>query len=257
MSKSSSARQIIIKNEPELDLIRLSCNIAAKALKKALGTIQEGVSLKQVEWAAEEEIKRLGGESAFKKVPGYYYSTCISVNDGVVHGIPKDYILQKGDIVSVDLGVLYQGWNSDLAWSVQVGGGSSRFLETGEKALWSAVDQVKEGNRIGDISHAIQKTIEGSGYSVVESLIGHGFGKSLHEAPEIPGRGRPGTGPVLKKGMTLAIEVIYTEGGPEVQTGSDGWTVVTKDHSLGGLFEIDVIVQKDHGEIAADWRSVN
>jgi methionyl aminopeptidase len=247
---------ITIKTPEEIEVMRQSGIISAKALKKTITAVKPGVSLHTLEKIATDEIERLGAKSAFKTVPGYHWTTCLTINEEVVHGIPRDITLQEDDILSIDLGALLQGWYTDTAWSVVVGGGESDFLKIGEQALWTAVDQAVEGNTIGHISEAIQKTIEAKGYSVVRTLIGHGVGKALHEAPEVPGYGKAGDGPLLKSGMTLAIEVIYTSGGPEVVLADDNWTIVTQDGSLGGLFEMTVVVGKESAEVLTDWRGV-
>lgn len=224
--------------------MRESGRIASSALKKAIETIKIGVSEIEVDKAAEEEIYTLGGDLSYKSVPGYKFATCITVNDQVVHGMPTERKFVMGDLVSVDLAVCYKGWHTDCAWSILLGEDKEKelFLETGKKALWEAVAQATDGNRVGDISHAIQTKVEGEGYSVVRSLVGHGVGRKLHEDPEIPGFGEKNTGPILKSGMTLAIEVIYTKGKHDVILENDGWTFSTVDKSWGGLFEMTVIV---------------
>lgn len=245
-----------IRTEAELELIRESGRISALALKKVLAAVKEGVSLLDLEKIAEETIKSEGAALSFRTEPGYFWATCLTVNNEVVHGIPRDIILKNGDVLSVDLGALYKGWHTDTAWSVVVGGGKSKFLSVGEEAMWKGIKQAKAGNRIGDISNAIQKTVEGAGYSVVRSLVGHGVGKSLHEDPMIPGVGKAGTGIVLKPGMTLAIEAIYTEGNGKVANLDDGWTIVSADGTMGGLFEMSIIVTEGEPEVLTDWRKI-
>lgn len=247
-----------LRNSYELKLIRESGRIASLALKKAVETIKVGVSGLEVDKAVAEEIYRQGGDLSYKTVPGYKYATCITVNEQVVHGIPTARKFAAGDVVSVDLAVMYKGWHTDCAWTVLLGkdSGKEKFLKAGEEALWLGIKQAVDGNRVGDISSAIQEEVEGSGYSVVRSLVGHGVGRSLHEDPEIPGFGKKGQGPVLKNGMSLAIEVIYTAGSPEVVLEEDGWTFSSADGSLGGLFEMTVIVGKRAAEALTDWRSV-
>lgn len=243
------------RNRYELELMRKSGKIASSALKKAIETIKIGVTELEVDQVARDEIYRLGGDLSYKSVPGYKYATCITVNEQVVHGIPTERKFEAGDLVSIDLAVMYKGWHTDCAWSVLVKekGKSEKekekFLKTGEEALWEAVAQAVLGNRVGDISNAIQTKVEGAGYSVVRSLVGHGVGKSLHEEPEIPGFGRKGDGPLLKKDMTIAIEVIYAMGKHEVVLEQDGWTFSTADKSMGGLFEMTVIVGKEKAEV--------
>lgn len=244
------------RNKYELDLMRKSGEISAKALKKVVENIKVGVSALDLEELAEQTIKKLGGNASFKSVKGYKWTSCITFNEQVVHGIPTDRVIQGSDMVSVDLGVEFKGWHTDTAWSILVGQDSEKekFLKIGEEALWLGIAQAIEGNRIGDISQAIQDKVEGVGYSVVRSLVGHGVGRNLHEEPEVPGYGRKGTGMILKKGQTLAIEVIYTAGKPEVNLEKDGWTVSSADGSMAGLFEMSVIVGKDKPEVLTDWR---
>lgn len=252
----------MVRTKQELEMMRESGKITALALKKAIESAKPGVSLLEVDKIAEEEIKRCGAEASFKSVPGYKWATCLTVNDEVVHGLPRDIKLRTGDVLGIDVGALLNGWHGDASWSILVGKDlsgadikeKSRFLQVGEEVLWKAISQAVEGKRIGDISATIQQGIEKEGYSVVKSYAGHGVGRKGHEEPEIPEYGNFGTGLILKSGMTLAIEVIYAEGRGEVFETGDGWTVATRDRSLGGLFEMTVIVGKDKPEVLTDWR---
>lgn len=248
------------RNRYELELMRKSGAIAASALKKAIAAIKVGISELEIDKIAEKEIYKLGGDLSYKTVHEYKYATCVTVNEQVVHGIPTESKFQAGDIVSVDLAVMYKGWHTDCAWSVLVRGqgtgdrgkeetGKERFLKAGEEALWEGVAQAVDGNRVGDISNSIQTKVEQAGYNVVRSLVGHGVGRSLHEGPEVPCFGKQGTGPILKTGQTLAIEVIYAMGKPEVVLEEDAWTFSTADKSLGGLFEMTVVVGRQKAEI--------
>lgn len=253
----------IIKTEAEQKLLRKSGILTAKALKAVIESAKVGVTLFELDKIAENTIKRLGGESSFKTVPGYKFTTCLTVNDEVVHGIPRDIKLKSGDLLSIDVGAIFQGWHTDVAWSIIVGSdelgvGSEkkRFLEVGEKTLWKTIAQACEGKRIGDISASIQQGVENAGYNVVKSFSGHGIGTNNHEKPEIPTFGKEKTGLKLKRGMILAIEVIYAKGNGDVCEASDDWTVITTDHSLGGLFEMSVIVGKSKAEILTDWRQI-
>ncbi len=244
----------------ELELMRKSGKITAAALKKVLEAVVPGVNLLELEEIGVGEIKRLGGELSFPTVGKYKWATCLTVNEELVHGIPRDIVLKKGDVLGIDIGAIYQGYHTDAAWSVVVGGSGTgeraKFLQAGEEALWRAVKQAVEGKRIGDISNAIQTTIEEAGFDVSRQLVGHGVGKEIHEKPEVPGFGRAGTGLELKVGMTIAIEAIYAQGNAYVSLADDGWTYVTKDGSLGGLFEMSVIVGKDKAEVLTDWRKI-
>lgn len=251
----------MVRNRYELSLMRESGRISAQALKKVLENIRVGIRGLELNEIAEKNINSLGGRPSFKTVPGYKWASCITINEQVVHGIPTERLVEEGDLVSVDLGTVYKGWHTDCAWSVLVGGSekqkeNEKFLEMGEQAMWDGIDQAVEGNRIGDISHAIQSKVEGSGYHVVRALVGHGVGRSLHEEPEVPGYGKKGTGLLLKAGMTLAIEAIYARGTSEVVLGSDGWTFKAADGSWAGLFEMTVIVGKEKTEILTDWRNL-
>lgn len=243
-----------VRSDSDLDLMRESGRISAVALKKVLGAVKPGVNLLELEKVADETIKAEGGAISFKTEPGYFWATCLTVNDEVVHGIPRDIVLKEGDILSIDLGAMYKGWHTDTAWSVVVGGGKSKFLSVGEEAMWKGIKQAKSGNKVGDISNAVQTTVEGAKYSVVRSLVGHGVGRSLHEDPMIPGVGKPNTGPNLLKGMTIAVEAIYTGGKGAVYLCDDGWTISSKDGSMGGLFEMTIIVSDGEPEVITDWR---
>lgn len=243
----------------QLELMRQSGLINTQALEVGLKAIKVGMTTKELDQIVEKEIERLDGQPAFKKVPRFKWATCININDTVVHGIPNDYQIKAGDLVSIDVGTIYQGWYSDGAWTVIVNEKSNikdqkdeekeRFLDVGQKALKKAIEQAVEGNRIGDIAHAMQLEIEGAGYSVVKSLAGHGVGKSYHEEPEVPGFGKPGTGMKLQAGMTLAIEAIYAQGRGDIYQQDDGWTLASVDESLTALFEHTVIVGKEKAEI--------
>ena len=254
------------RSKGELSLMRKSGEITAKALKAVLKAVKAGITLIELDKIAEAEIKKNGAQPGFMTVPGYKWATCVTINHEVVHGIPRDIKLAKGDLFSVDVGALLNGWHTDAAWSVIVGyesgvkdqektdpstssqddfSAKNRFLKAGEEAMWQGINQARSGNRIGDIGASMQKVVEGAGYSVVRSLVGHGIGKKLHEDPEVPGFGKAGKGLPLKKDMTIAIEAIYNQGGPDVVLDKDGWTISSVDGSLGGLFEQTVAVAKN------------
>lgn len=242
---------MIKRNRYELKLMRESGRIAASALKKALEAVQPGISGLELDKIAEEEIYKLGGDLSYKSVPGYRFATCITINEQVVHGVPTNRVIKDGDLVSIDLAVNFKGWHTDCAWSVLVGFGKEKenFLKVGEQALWDGISQAVEGNKIGDIAYAIQTKVEGAGYHVVSSLVGHGIGRKLHEEPEVPGFGKKGTGIPLKTGMTLAIEVIYTKGSGEVILGADRWTLSSADGSWAAVFEMSVVVGREKAEV--------
>lgn len=255
------------RSPSQIDLMRKSGNVTARALRAVLKAVKPGITLLELEEIAKNEIIKLGARPSFMTVPGYTWATCLTINNEVVHGIPRDIKLKDGDLFSIDIGVVLDGWHTDAAWSVIVReerrekreedyNEKERFLKAGEQALWQGINQARAGNRIGDIGASMQKVIEGAGYSVVRSLVGHGIGKKLHEDPEVPGFGKSGRGIPLKSGMTIAIEAIYNQGNHEVVLEKDGWTIVTKDGTWGGLFEMTVVVGNEEAEVLTDWRKI-
>jgi len=245
---------IQLKTVEEIEIMKEGGRILAEVLFEVLDHAKPGATELELDGLAEKLILERGAEPGFKKVDGYKHTICISTNDVVVHGIPTEYKLKEGDVVGIDCGVYYKGFHTDVAHTVRVQKSKvksqksdevDRFLETGKNALKEAIKQARAGNRIGHISQAIQKIVEGAGYSVVRSLIGHGVGRELHEEPEVPGflDGSISTTPLLKVGMTIAIEVIYNMGKHDVTySGGDGWTIKTKDKSLSGLFERTIAI---------------
>ena len=208
-------------------------------------TIRPGVTTAELDKLAEEYIRSQGGVPTFLGYKGFPASLCLSPNDMVVHGIPGPYRLEEGDILSVDVGVTLDGFVADAAFTHAVGevpSETTRLLEAGQQALAAGVAQARAGNRLTDISHAVQTTTETAGYSVIRSLVGHGVGRSMHEDPQIPNFGAPGRGPLLQPGMTLAIEPMINAGGPEVVLHDDQWSISTADGSLSCHFEHTVAV---------------
>lgn len=237
---------ITIKNPEQIEKIATAGKIAQGALQEALKAIKPGMTTLDIEKIAEKYILDNGGEPGFKRVEGYDFTTCINVNDGLVHGIPNDYVLKSGDIVSVDLGVYLDGWNSDLSYTVEVETNTEEeFLAVGKKALEAGIAAFKIGNSLGDIGHAMQTVVENAGYSVSRDLVGHGIGEELHESPFVPGYGTPGKGLKIEEGMVFAIEIIYQKGSPELELLDDDWTLATADGSLAGLFEHTVAATKE------------
>jgi len=247
---------IYIKTPSEISIMSEGGRILAEVLGQVLSRIKPGVLELELDRLAEELIRKKGAESGFKKVRGYKHAICVSTNDVVVHGVPTGYRLKEGDIIGIDCGVYYKGFNTDCAQTVRIKSSKlkvkssdevDRFLETGKKALEEAIKVSKAGNRVGHISKKIQDIVEGAGYSVVRSLVGHGVGRSLHEEPEVPGflaRKIEDT-PKLRERMTIAIEVIYNMGKADVvYSNDDGWTIKTKDGSLSGLFERTIAITK-------------
>ncbi|MBU3956844.1 type I methionyl aminopeptidase [Patescibacteria group bacterium] len=215
--------------------------------------IKPGMSLKEIDRLAEQLIEKQGGKPSFKMVEGYHWASCLNVNQGVVHGVPNDYQLKDGDLLSIDIGMFYQGLHTDMARTIRAKSEESgvrsqdeKFLEAGKRALAKAVQAAKSGSRVGHISQAIEKEIKRYGFQPIQALVGHGVGKKLHEPPAIPCflKGKIANTEKLKSGMTLAIEIIYTQGKPKVVVNNDGWTIETADEQLAGLFENTVVVTK-------------
>jgi len=244
---------IVIKTKDEIEKMRKGGRILARVMRDLQKEVKEGVSTGRLNEIAEKLIKENGAEPSFKNYRNYPCSLCTSVNDKVVHGIPSEKeILKNGDIISLDLGVKYLDYYTDMAITLPLGKiskKSEKLITITQNALEKALEQVKPGNFIGDISYAIQKYVEDRGFSVVRDLVGHGVGKEVHEDPRIPNFGLPKTGPILEEGMTIAIEPMVTLGSWEVETLSDGWTVRTKDRSLACHFEHTILVTKRGYEI--------
>lgn len=239
------------KTQEEIKLLTKTGEITALALRKVRDAIEPGISCLELDRIANSEIKKHGASPSFMTVEDYRWTICTTVNEQVVHGIPTERKIQSGDIISIDIGALYKGFHSDQAFTQAVGEvptETAQFLATGLQTLKKAILMAQVGNQIGDISNTIQLGVEEAGYSVVKSLTGHGVGKELHEEPMIPGFGKPHKGLKIEKDMVLAIEVIYAQKSGDVFQESDGWTISTKDGSLGGLFE-QTIVTTDNGPI--------
>lgn len=232
---------ILIKSEDEIERIADACRIAALTLRGVRDLVDEGITTKEIERFADDFIVKHKAVAAFKGYRGYPASICASVNDEVIHGIPSGNAkLREGDIISVDVGVLYRGYFGDAAITVPVGrisAEAARLIIVTEAALGMGLEKARAGNRVSDISHAVQSHVEANGCSVVRAFVGHGIGRSLHEDPQVPNFGAPGAGPRLRKGMTIAVEPMVTAGGPEVKVLEDGWTAVTADGSLAAHFE--------------------
>lgn len=241
------------KTPQEIAAMQKGGKILAEVLHEVLGHVRPGVTELEIDQLAEKLIREKGAEPGFKKVEGYRHTICISTNEVVVHGIPTIYAFQKGDVVGIDCGVYLEGFHTDMSETIIVKSSKlkiqsepiEKFLKIGKKALKAGIAQAKVGNRVGHISKAIQDVVESAGYSVVRSLIGHGVGRKLHEEPEIPGylHTTVSKTPLLKIGMTLAVEVIYNMGNPEVEyVKGDKWTIKTVDGSISGLFERTIAI---------------
>ena len=239
---------IILKSRPEIEKMRKSNAIVAAILEELRKKIRPGVKTIELDRLSEELALKKGARPAFKGYRGYPYSLCTSVNSEVVHGMPSERELKEGDIVSLDFGILNDGYYGDAAVTVPVGEitpGARKLLKITEEALYRGIAEVKAGNRIGDISAAIQGHVEAAGYSVVRDLVGHGIGKSLHEDPQVPNYGSGGRGIELKPGMVFAIEPMVNEGTYRVEILRDGWTVVTADGKLSAHFEHSVAITEN------------
>ncbi len=276
-----------MKSKEDVDNMREGGKITTAALRAVKAAVRPGITPMELDRIAEAKIREMGGEASFKRVPGYKYTICSCLNDIVVHGIPQTEPLVVGDRMGIDVGAYYKGFHTDVSYSVLVTedgywepGESDfevirqdgnkkqdvsdvidptmderkRFLAVGKLALLESIKQATVGNHIGDISHVLQTYLEGAGYGVVKELIGHGVGKDLHEPPQVPGRGKPGEGIILKEGMVLAIEAIYTIGKPGVAyKDHDGWSIATADYSLSGLYEASVAIKTDGPEVLTLW----
>ncbi len=244
---------IILKSPREIDLLRKANKIVAETHAYLADKIKIGISTAEINKLADEFIRSKNAKPSFKGYNGFPASVCVSINEEVVHGIPdKDRFLNSGDIVSIDIGAYYEGFHGDAARTFAVGEideESQRLLNVTEKSLELGIKKAVVGNRLTDISNAVQKHVEGNGFSVVRDYVGHGIGREMHEDPQIPNFGPPGRGPILKTGMVLAIEPMVNIGGYEVETLSDGWTVVTKDKSFSAHFENTIAITDDKAEI--------
>ena len=243
---------IILKSPKETEKIAESCLIVAKTLDYLKNMIKPGVTTKMIERQADHYIRSHNALPAFNGYRGYPASICASVNNEIIHGIPSDRALEEGDILGVDVGVYKDGFYGDGAYTFPVGKvhvETERLLRVTEESLYKGIENAKPANRVSDISHSIQAHVESNGFSVVRAFVGHGIGRELHEDPQIPNFGRPGSGPRLQPGMILAIEPMVNEGGHEAAILEDGWTAVTLDGKLSAHFEHTILVTSDEPKI--------
>jgi methionyl aminopeptidase len=243
---------IILKSERDLEAMRPACAVAAQVLNEVAAFVQPGVTTRQLDDYAASRIKHYGAKSAFLGYRKYPCYICISVDDQVVHGLAGPRQLQVGQIVSLDVGVVYNGFIGDTAKTVAVGGcgvAAQRLMDVTERALYEGIAQALPGNRVVDISRAVQNYVEGQGFSVVREFVGHGVGRSMHEEPQVPNYVDGKTSPKLRPGMTIAIEPMVNAGKPAVKILNDDWTVVTQDGSLSAHFEHTVLVTQGEPEI--------
>jgi methionyl aminopeptidase len=247
------------KTPEEIEKMAAAGRVLARCHEILRSKARPGVTTGELDQAAERFIRSQGGEPVFKGYRGFPGSICVSPNSMVVHGIPGSYALNRGDILSIDIGVVLDGWVADAAITHPIGHVTPialRLLATTRAALFDAVDQCHPGNRLGDVSHAVQARVEADGFSVIRSLVGHGVGQEMHEDPQIPNYGDPGTGPELEEGMVLAIEPMVNAGTHEVRMGSDNWAVYSRDGSLAAHFEHTVAITADGPRILTPWHEM-
>jgi len=249
-------RMIIRKTPEQVEMMAASGRILVRCLRMLAAKARPGVTTKELDAAAEKFIRSQGAIPAFKGYRGFPGSICASPNSMVVHGIPSPYALKRGDVLSVDVGVIKDGWVADAAITVPIGSISPEarnLLEVTRAALFAGAEQMRPGNHLGDVSAAIQKAVEIEGLSIIRTLVGHGIGRDMHEDPQVPNFGEPGKGPELEEGTVLAIEPMVNAGGPLVKMGDDGWAVYSEDGSLAAHFEFTIAVTADGPRILTPW----
>jgi len=236
---------IVLKTKSELALMRIAGRISAQALRIAGEMVRPGITTAQIDREVHKFILSQGAAPSFLGYGGFPASACISLNDTVIHGIPGSRLINEGDIISIDVGAYYKGYHCDNAATFPAGKVSpaaQALMDTTAQSLYKGIDEARVGNRVGDISSAVQKYVESFGYSVVRKYVGHGVGKEMHESPEVPNFGKKGSGPRLVAGMTLAIEPMINQGVSDVKVLSDGWTVLTADGQLSAHYEQTVLI---------------
>ncbi len=247
---------IIVKTPEQVEWMAAAGVIQARCLRMLASKCRPGVTTAELDEAAEKFISSQGAEASFKGYRGFPGSICASPNSMVVHGIPGPYALRRGDIISLDVGVTHDGWVADAALTVPVGPISEdarKLLDTTKRALFEGAEGARAGNRLGDVSSAIQRTVESEGLSIIRTLVGHGIGRDMHEDPQIPNYGEPGRGPLLEPGMVLAIEPMVNVGTHLVRVGDDNWAVYSQDGSLAAHFEFTVAVTEDGPRVLTPW----
>jgi methionyl aminopeptidase len=250
---------ILLKTREEIEKMAAAGRVLARCHEILRSKARPGVTTAELDDAAERFIRSQGGEPAFAGYRGFPGSICASPNSMVVHGIPGSYALNRGDILSIDIGVILDGWVADAAITHPIGNVTPialRLLSSTRAALFDAVEQCRAGNRLGDVSHAVQARVEADGFAVIRSLVGHGIGRDMHEDPQIPNFGEAGTGPELEEGMVLAIEPMVNVGTHHVRMGSDNWAVYSQDGSLAAHFEHTVAITGDGPRILTPWHEL-
>lgn len=245
------------KTKEEIEIMRQSCLMVGKAHVEAIKILRPGITTMQVNNIVEEFIMDNGALPSFKNYNGYPYATCISMNEAVVHGFPGNHVIQEGDVISLDIGVYKNGFHGDSAYTYAVGpvpDEVKQLLRVTKESLYLGIGKARQGNRIGDIAHAIQEHTEKKyGYGVVRELVGHGLGRKMHEDPQVPNYGRKGSGPKLKEGMVLAIEPMINLGVKDVVHLDDGWTILTRDNKVSAHFEHDVCITRAEPDILSSF----
>ena len=247
---------IVPKTPEQIDKMAAAGSVLVRCLQMLASSARAGVTTKELDTAAEKFIRSQDAEPAFKGYRGFPGSICASPNSMVVHGIPGPYECQRGDLLSIDVGVVKDGWVADAAMTVPIGPISEQarqLLDVTQAALFAGVEEMRPGNHLGDVSAAIQRAVEIEGLSIIRTLVGHGIGREMHEDPQVPNFGEPGKGPVLEEGTVLAIEPMVNSGGALVEMGDDGWAVYSKDGSLAAHFEFTVAVTADGPRILTPW----
>ena len=250
---------VYLKTEEEIEIIRENNLLVSKTLAEVAKLIKPGVTTRTLDKCAEEFIRDHGAKPAFKGYKGFPNALCTSVNDAVVHGIPSDYELKDGDIISIDCGTFMNGFYGDSAYTFEVGGvdlETRKLLKVTKECLLIGVEMAIEGNRVGDISQSIQKHAEGAGYSVVREMVGHGIGKQMHESPEVPNYGKRGHGMKLKSGLVICIEPMINMGKKSVKQLNDGWTIITSDKKPSAHYEYAVAVRKGVPDILTTFKYI-
>jgi len=240
------------RSHDELARMRKAGRVVAEMHERCREAARPGVTTAALDRVAREVLERRRARSNFLGYHGFPAVICTSPNNVIVHGIPGAYVLQEGDILSIDCGAIVEGYHGDAAFTMAVGDVSAearRLIEVTERSLAEAIERMREGNRLSDIGHAVQKVAEGAGYSVVREYVGHAIGTAMHEEPQVPNYGPPGKGPLLRAGMVFAVEPMVNVGGPETRTLEDGWTVVTRDGSLSAHVEHTIAVTEDGPEV--------
>jgi methionyl aminopeptidase len=248
-----------IKTEEEIDILKQNAEIVSRTLAEVGRSIKPGVSTLELDSIAEQFIRDHGAVPGFLGFNGYPNTLCISINSAVVHGIPSKYQLKEGDVVSVDCGTIYKGFYGDSAYTFAVApvpDPVKKLLKVTEESLYKGIEMAIDGNRVGDISHAVQRHAEANGFSVVRELVGHGIGKEMHEKPEVPNYGNKGKGPKLRAGMAICIEPMINLGTKNIYQEDDGWTIRTYDRKPSAHYELTVVVQKDKADVLSTFKYI-